>query len=443
MLRQLGPERCERLIHDWSIWGREKQQWSPHQFRYTIFQCGRGFGKTRTGAESCHNMADKWAEECGGRMAIIGCTAKKVREEMIEGESGILATQKPWNPCRVYKDALEWKNGVVAYKYSAETREGMRGPNVGFTWCDELAHWADPEEQFNIGVEMSLRIGTHPSCIITTTPKPLPFLIRLAKDPGVRVVKGHTTDNRMNLAPSFIASIMRRFDGTELALQELAGEFLEINERALWRPTWIKRIQTHQMPGVVRTVVAVDPAGSANKKSNETGIIVCALDDLDRSYVLADGSGKHSPHEWAGKAIELALFHGADSIIGERNFGGDMVRSTIQQHPNWQAALDNGVDLKEVTASKSKGHRATPVAAMYQQSRVFHVGDSDQFSELEYQMLNFDPLLPRSRQSSPDRMDALVHGMTELHPDREGLAPYSGQTDEQVANWDQFWREVR
>lgn len=380
-------------------------------------------------------MADEWQEECAGRIAIIGCTTKKVREEMIEGESGILATQKPWNPCRLVRDAIEWKNGTVAYKYSAETKEGMRGPNVGFTWCDEMAHWAYPEEQFNIGVEMSLRIGTHPACLITTTPRPLPFLMKLAKDPSTRVVKGHTTDNMMNLAPSFIASVMRRFDGTTLALQELSGEFLEGNEHALWRQEWIKRLQIHRMPGLFRTVVSVDPAGSAGKRSDETGIVVACIDDDDRSYVLADNSGRYSSSDWAKKAIESARFHGADTIVGERNFGGDMVMTVIRQHPDWPFAQDEGIGLKEVVATKSKGHRAAPIAAMYQQGRVYHVGESNQFAELEYQMLNYDPNLPRGRQSSPDRMDALVHAMAELHPDREGLVGVSAYDDATTAEF--------
>lgn len=407
-LARLGPQRSRELLHDWQLWARKDQYWRPGKEKYTMYLAGRGWGKTRTGSGATNETAEYRAEDIGGEMALIGKTPRAVRADMIEGPAGIITHAKPWFKPKYYpsKRRLVWPNGVVCHVYSAHNPAELRGPQVGFVWADELPHWAYPQKSWDEGVEMFLRHGRAPKGIITTTPLPIDLIVKLATDPDVRVVNGATADNMGNLAPDYIARTYARFRGTDLEQQELLGRILDTNKRALWSHNNIRHISPDEVPGLVRIVVAVDPAGGSNEKKNdETGIVVAGIDERERLFVLCDASGVMAAHEWAQRAIHLSRQWGASTIVAEANFGGDMVGTTIQQHEDW----NGDCDIEIVHATKSKGARAQPVAAIYAQGRAFHVcDDPSHFAALEHQQTHFDPTIPRRQQKSPDRMDALV-----------------------------------
>lgn len=383
-------------------------------------------------------MADEWIEKCNGEIGIAGRTFDDTVKALVQGPSGILATQKPWNKCRFENKLVKWESGAVGHILTGDKPQGFRAWNLGFLWCDEFAHWKYPQECKD-AFEYSVRAGTDPSILITSTPIPHPAFIKIANDPKTLRIMGHTLENAINIPPSTLAQWLDEYDGTPIGAQELGGEILETCEHAIWKQEWIKRIESYEAPGLLRTVVAIDPAGSHDDNSDETGIVVVAIDDNANTYLLEDLSGKYESSDWAGVAIHAARAHGADAIVGERNFGGDMVLAVIRQHPDWADAQYMGIDLKDVHAVGSKSDRARPAAAMYRQGRGYHVGDPRKFLAIEHQMVSFNPKLPRRRQKSPDRMDALVHAMAELHP--PDAAPVShSYTDADVAEWDRFLR---
>lgn len=444
MLRQLGQTKCERLIHDWRLWGRPEQQWYPETL-YTVITAGRGWGKNRTGSEQVHLMAGDRIEMCGGEMVIAGRTFDDTMRSLVHGPSGILKTQKPWNRVTLKKNELRWESGAVAYICSGDKPPGFRGLNPGFLLADEFAHWKYPQECRD-AFEFSVRNGTRPSILILSTPLPHPAFIKLLADPRTRRVRGLTRDNRMNIDPSTLQGWLDTYGGTELGKQELEGEVLDGSEHALWHIEDIQRIETHECPPFFRTVVAVDPAGSRHKKSDKTGIVVASIDDASKDYVLASTSGKWSPDGddgWATRAIYLARHHGADAIIGETNYGGEMVLAVIRMHPDWPAAAADGIALKSVTAIESKGNRAMPASQAAKHRREFHVGNPSQFATLEYEQTHFDPNIPRGRQASPNEMDAYVHAWAELHPDREGMTDSVGYSPEAVDAYGNMLESLR
>lgn len=438
----MSEEQRVRVLNDWSIWGRPKQQFDPSN-PMTVVTSGRGWGKTNAGAEHCHRMADEWQDKCGGIIGIAGRTYDDAVKDLIEGKAGILATQKPWNRCHMRNRAIYWENGSMAYILTGDRPEKFRGKNTGFLWCDEFVHWKYPRECYE-AFSFDVRNGTSPSILITSTPLPDETFIKIVNDPDTVRIIGHTRENALNIDPATLKKWIKLFDGTDLALQELGGEILAGSKHAPWQQGWIKRIETHELPVLSRIVLAIDPAGRKGKNSDKTGIVVAGIDDADdaNTYVIDDATDRYSPTEWAARAIYLARCHGAQRIVGETNYGGDMVMTIIRQHPDWPLAEADGVELVEVTATESKGNRAIAPAAMYQQGRGYHVGDPRKFALLEHQMTHFDPTVPRGRQGSPDAMDSLVHAMADLHPTREGLAS-SGQTDADVAEWNQFLRGAR
>lgn len=438
----MSEEQRVRVLHDWSIWGRPKQQFDPSN-SMTVVTPGRGWGKTNAATEHCHKMAGEWKEKCGGIIGIAGRTHDDAVNDLIRGKAGILATQKPWNRCEFRGDQVFWENGSIGYILTGDKPSRFRGKNIGFLWCDEFVHWKYPKACYESFI-FDIRNGTHPSILITTTPLPDETLIKIVNDQNTVRVIGHTRENALNIDPATLKKWMRLFGGTDLELQELGGEILAGSKHAPWQQGWIKRIETHELPVLSRIVLAIDPAGRKGKNSDNTGIVVAGIDDADdaNTYVIADATDKYSPTEWAARAIHLARYHGAQRIVGETNYGGDMVMTIIRQHPDWPLAEADGIELVEVTATESKGNRAIAPAAMYQQGRGYHVGDPRKLALLEHQMTHFDSLVPRGRQSSPDAMDALVHAMADLHPTREGLTS-SGQTDADVAEWSRFLRGAR
>ncbi|TPN57590.1 ATP-binding protein [Mesorhizobium sp. B1-1-9] len=409
----LASALAESLASSWRMKARPEQI-APHgDWAVWLVLAGRGFGKTRTGAEWVHEQVNAGVS----RLALVGPTAADVRDVMIEGESGILATAPKWNRPD-YQPALRkltWPNGAIATAYSADEPERLRGPQHEAAWCDELGAWRYAQQAWD-QLQFGLRLGAHPRACVTTTPKPQRLLKDLIARSGrdVIVTRGKTADNASNLAPTFLKAIEDRYGGTRLGRQELDGEMLEDVAGALWQRDTIDLLRRKEAPQLQRIVVSVDPAISNNEGSDETGIIVAGLGQDGRGYVLDDGSGRYAPQEWATKAIDLYRRHSADRIVAEKNQGGDMVEATLRM-------VDPGVPVKLVHASRGKVVRAEPVSALYEQGKVSHVGA---FPILEDQLVSFASDFDRARAGySPDRLDALVWALTELMVREQRAAP--------------------
>lgn len=395
------------LGYDWGFWARDAQL-PPHgDWLYWFIQAGRGFGKTRCGAETVR----QWVEgKYTARIALIGPTAADVRDVMIEGESGILSTSPPWNKPEYVasRRKVVWPNGVQAFTYSAEEPERLRGPQHGAAWCDEIAAWKYPTETWDMML-FGLRLGLRPRAVITSTPKPIEVVKRLAKDPDCIVTRGTTYDNLANLAAPY-RSIIRQYEGTRLGRQELEAEILSDNPFALWKRARIDETRVKEAPDLTRIVIAVDPPATSGEKADECGIVAIGIDDgkpgYEHGYVLGDyTSHGDSPEGWAEKVITAYRAHEADAIIAEVNQGGDMVGAVIAQ-------VDRKVPVRSVRATRGKVVRAEPVALLYEQGRVHHVGA---FGTLEDQMCEFaSDFDPKTAGYSPDRVDALVWGLTDL-----------------------------
>lgn len=388
--------KSPRLARAWWLHARDEQIAPPGNWNYWLILAGRGFGKTRTGAEWCRQEA-----KTSRYINLIGATADDARDIMIEGESGILAIC-PKNERPEYKPSqrkLIWPNGAQSLIFTADEPERLRGKQHERIWADEVAAWRYPEswDQAKFG----LRLGAHPKACLTTTPKPSKLVKDIMKDPATHVTRGSTYDNRGNLAPSFFSEIVKTYEGTRLGRQELNAELLDDNPGALWQRKDIDESRVKEAPPMKRVVVAIDPAVTSNEYSDLTGIVAAGLGQDDEYYVLSDLSLMASPDGWAKAAVREYHDRKADRLVAETNNGGDLVESVIR-------TVDRNVSYKKVTATRGKMIRAEPVAAMYEQRRVHHVGS---FPELEDQMCDFNPL---TSAKSPDRMDALVWALTEL-----------------------------
>ncbi len=402
VFRQLA----DALETDWTLHARPNQLPPPGVWAIWLALAGRGWGKTRAGAEWVRGEVESGRAR---RVALVGATASDLRDVMIEGESGLLAVASPW--CRptyeVSKRRLSWPNGAIATAYSAEEPDRLRGPQHDLLWADELASWQYMQETWDMAM-FGLRLGRNPRCMVTTTPRPLKLIRDLLAREGQDVVvsRGATRENAENLAPTFLNEIVRRYQGTRLGRQELDAELLNDVPGALWQREWIDEARVTAAPeDLVRVVVAVDPATTSGENADETGIVVCAVDADGHGYVLADVSGRYQPHEWAAKAISAYHRYKADFIVAEVNQGGDMVEAVIRQ-------VDPNVAFRKVHASRGKVARAEPVSAIYEQRRISHVGS---FPQLEDQLCSMTNDFDRSRAGySPDRVDALVWGMSQL-----------------------------
>jgi predicted phage terminase large subunit-like protein len=391
---------AQTLLGDWRVWARASQLPPEGDWRIWLLLAGRGFGKTRSGAEWVRAQAESGA---ASRIALVAPTARDARLVMVEGESGLLAiapdTMRPvFEPS---KRQLTWPNGAIATLFSADEPDRLRGPQFDAAWCDELAAWRYPQAWDML--MMALRLGTNPRVVVTTTPKPVKLVRALLASPDCAVTRGGTRDNAGNLAPGFLAAILKQYEGTRLGRQELDAELLEDMPGALWSRDAIERARIDEAPVLRRVVVAIDPAASAGEDADETGIVVAALGQDSHGYVLEDLSGRYSPHDWASHALEAYRAHRADRIVAEVNNGGAMVEATLR-------VLDAGVSYKPVHASRGKLARAEPVAALYEQGRIHHVGA---FPALEDQMCAFTGG-PLAHLASPDRVDALVWALSEL-----------------------------
>jgi len=401
-IKSLSIEEQKLLLYDWDFWARDSQLAPLGDYRTWLVLAGRGFGKTRIGSEYVRSKVE--AGEAS-RIALVGRTTADVRDVMVEGESGILAVCPPWNRPRYEpsKRKLTWPNGAIATTYSADQPDLMRGPQHDLAWTDELASWAYPE-----ALDMllfGLRLGPDPKLLVTTTPRPTKVVIDLMNAASTVVTRGSSYENRANLAPAFITEILSKYEGTRLGRQEIMGEILMDVENSFWKSWQLDECRIKNTPTFKRIVVAIDPAVSVNENSDETGIIVCGIDEKNCGYVIEDLSGKMSPDEWAKRAIAAYYKYDADRIIAEINNGGVLVEKVLR-------TVDQNIAYKGIRASKGKTLRAEPIAALYEQKKVFHIG---QFPQLENQMTIYEP---DNYVGSPDRLDALVYALSELmlHP---------------------------
>jgi predicted phage terminase large subunit-like protein len=402
LIRSLRNEDAGQIRFDWREWARDAQKPPPGDWRVWLLLAGRGFGKTRTGAEMVRSLV---GQHRARHVALVGPTVADVRDVMVEGESGLLAIAAPWDrpDYEPSKRRLTWENGAIATAYSADEPERLRGPQHDFAWCDELAAWRYPEAWDML--MFGLRLGDNPRAVVTTTPRPSKLIKALVADPKVAVTRGTTYENWKYLAPAFLDQIVRRYEGTRLGRQELDAEILEDVPGALWNRAEIEVARVSVLPELTRVVVAIDPAAGSGEHADETGIILAGKDADGFGYVLADLSGHYTPPEWARAAIAAYRTHGADRIVAEVNNGGDMVEATLR-------VVDASVPFTAVHASRGKVTRAEPVAALYEQGRVRHLGA---FPVLEDQMCAFAHDFDRAAAGySPDRVDALVWAFTEL-----------------------------
>ena len=358
-------------------------------------------------------MRDQVEKQGVKRIALVGPTAADVRDVMVNGESGIIgcSTDDFLPKYEPSKRRIIWPNGATGMMYSAEESERLRGPQHEKAWCDELAAWQD-EGTWDM-LQFGMRLGQNPQTMISTTPKPIPFLARVMKLPGLVITRGSMLDNRKNLPDSFIQAILQRYQGTRLGRQEIEGIFLAEIEGAIFSEENIrKREGAMELAQYDRICIAVDPAVSAGEGSNETGIIVAAsFEDGQYADVLEDCSGHYKPNEWAELVIHLFHKWKADKVLGEVNNGGDLVEHTLRQAKGGLA-----VPFTKLHSSKGKRLRAEPVGALYEQKRVFHCA---YFEQLVEQMVTFNPEETAKKGLSPDRVDALVFALTWLIVERK------------------------
>lgn len=407
---RLGAERLQFLQKDWMFWARDSQlppeEWGQNGCFIWNIRAGRGFGKTRTGAETFI-----WAIRYGGykHPNLAGATSEDVRDLMIEGESGILAcAPDDFKPIFVPTlKKLIWPNGVISHIYYGTEPDKARGPQSDILWCDEIAKWQYPEETFD-NLLFGLRLGHDPRCLITSTPRPTKFLIELERrvDPLGRksccVTRGNTKENFANLSDVFISTIISKYEGTRLGRQELDGEFLDDNPDALWKRLNIDDNRVSKMPELTQIIVAVDPAGKSEKTSDDTGIVIVGKGHDGHGYVLEDLTIHGTPAEWATAAVAGYSKYRANWIVAETNYGGEMVEHTLN-------TIDSSLPYKSVNATRGKEIRAEPVSSLYEQNRVHHVGF---LRELEDEMVEW---MPNSGMKSPNRVDALVWAITALN----------------------------
>lgn len=410
-LKTLTLKEQQELQHNWKFWGRPKQQWPEGKWFVWLVLAGRGFGKTRTGAETIKELV------LGGRHELFiaaGPTARDVRQIMVEGDSGILSVfPRDLKPSySITKSEIKFHNGAKCVCVSADEPDRFRGQQAEFVWCDELCSWRY-DEAWDM-LRLGTRLGKDPRILVTTTPRPTPLIKHLIASPDTHLTRGSSYENRGNLADTFFKTVIRDMEDTRLGLQEIYAEILEDGD-GLWTHKVIDQFRVRDVPkGVelVRIVVAIDPAVTSAKTSDETGIITAALGSDGHCYILDDRSGRMVPQLWALQAIKAFKQHRADCIVVETNNGGEMIAATLR-------TIDSRVPIREVRASRGKTTRAEPVANLYERGVIHHVG---MFPRLETQMCNYDPLKSRVTRpgvvsedaNSPDRMDALVWAVTHL-----------------------------
>src|SRR5512145_460299 len=402
LIKSLTPEEAQQALHCWELWRRPEQAIPSGDWTTWLIQAGRGFGKTRTGVETVRY----WISAGEQYVNLIGATADDARDIMVNGESGILATC-PRDERPIYKPShrcLIWPTGAKSLIFTADEPERLRGKQHSKLWADELGSWryADAWDQAMLG----LRLGKNPQAVVTTTPRPTEIIKSLIADPTTHITRGTTYDNKANLAKAFFSRIISKYEGTRLGRQELLAEVLDDNPGALWNRKIIDSARVKDYPDLLRIVIAVDPAVSSNPDSDDVGIGAAGLGSDGEVYVLADDTmSGPTPNEWGAQVVKTFDTWQGDLIVAEVNQGGDLVESNIR-------AQRDSVPVKKIHAKRSKALRAEPVAALYEQGKVHHVGT---FPKLEDEMCDWNPTVPSQR--SPNRVDWLVYAVTELLPD--------------------------
>ena len=397
---QLSPsQRIATRRYRWEALQARPNQLPPDgDWNTYLALAGRGFGKTRLAAEWLAWMATLNA---GTRWAIVAPTFADARDTCAEGPSGIVTILREYGSLENYNRS----NGEILLNnksriklYSAEEPDRLRGPNFHGGWFDELAAFKYPDawDQY----QLALRLGSHPQTVITTTPRPVKIIRDLSKRDGVMVVRGSTFDNAANLAPTALAELRLRYEGTRLGRQELYGEVIEDTPGALWSRDQIEQARVSEHPPLTRIVVAIDPAVTSGEQSDETGIVVAGVSNDGQYYVLEDLTLRASPDGWARVAIDAYHRWGADRVVAETNNGGDMIELLLRQ-------VDSSVSFRKVTATRGKIVRAEPIASLSEQYRLHLVGS---FPKLEDQMANFTI----DSKNSPDALDAMVWAVTDL-----------------------------
>ena len=405
-LSRLSSQEQEVFLSHWPFWARPEQLPPAGDWSTWLIMAGRGFGKTRAGAEWVRHIAEG---DGSARLALVGANYAETRTVMVEGESGLLSIAPPkqrpaWEPSL---KRLSWQNGAQAHLYSAAEPEGLRGPQHSHAWCDEIAKWmnnAGQAEAAWANLKMGLRVGLRPQIVATTTPRPVALVRALVSGKDVVITRGRTQDNDLHLPEAFLTAMAADYGGTRLGRQELDGELIEELEGALWTRAMIEGCRGSMGKGLARIVIGVDPPASAS--GDACGIVAAGLGADGKAYVLADCSvEKASPESWARRVADAAERFGADRVVAEANQGGAMVRSVLH-------AAHIGLPVKLVHASRGKIARAEPVTALYESGRVHHVGA---FPRLEDEMCGL--LIGGGYEGpgrSPDRADALVWALTEL-----------------------------
>ena len=404
IIGQLSDEEAEALLYDWRGFLARPDQITP-EGDWDIWLClaGRGWGKTETGAQFVKERVEQGARQ----IALVAETQKDLEEVMVRRILNIYPEAE--RPKVRYKPVrITWPNGAEALGYNGTEPDQLRGPEFDTAWVDELAKYRYARQLWDM-LQFTMR-GTalEPKQIVTTTPRPIEIIkaIVAGQEGRVHITRGRTLDNRANLAPSFLERVQSRYEGTRLGRQELNAEILGDLPGAIWRQSTIDTWRVNEVPELGRTVIAVDPAVTNTEDSDEHGIMVAGIGPDQVGYLIEDSTMSGTPHEWADMAIRKARQYMADGIVVEVNQGGDMVAHTIR-------TLAPNINIIEVRASKGKHVRAEPIAALYEQGRIRHVG---QFPELEAQMCQMTQM-GYEGEGSPDRVDALVWAFSELFPD--------------------------
>jgi phage terminase large subunit-like protein len=414
LAKMLSPEAMKQLQHTWRAWARPEQLPPPGDWRTWMILAGRGWGKTRTGAEWTDEYANKNPK---ARIALVGPTAGDIRDVMVEGESGLLNIARPGNRPK-YEPTnrrLTWPNGAQATTFSADEPERLRGPQHHVAWCDEVGSWRYPQAWDML--QLGLRLGDDNRCVVTTTPKPTRIIRDIVKSNTTVLTTGSTYDNAANLSDSFMDQIVSRYEGTRLGEQELYARILDDVPGALWSRASIEASRVASVSDLQRLVVAVDPAVSNRENSDETGIVVAGIKgdgNTKRVFILADYSVKTSPDKWGQTVVNLYHEYQCDAVVCEKNQGGDLITALLK-------TVDRDIPLRLVSATRGKITRAEPVAALYEQrlsdgrAKVVHVGTH---RDLEDQMCAYTSV---GFSASPDRVDALCWAVHYLYLDHGGF----------------------
>lgn len=346
-------------------------------------------------------VGDPRPEHAARHIALVGETLGAARAIMVEGPSGILSVSPPYERPKFIssRNVLIWPNGAQAFLFSSARPHALRGPQFDAAWCDEVGKWRNDQMTWDM-LQFGLRLGSRPQQVVTTTPRDTKLLRDLIADPRCIVTKSSTRANRANLAPQFLRDIIGRYEGSRLGRQEIDAEMLDERAGGLWPPDLIERQRCYNPPPFVEHIVSLDPAVGASKRVDHCGLIVLARSQTNEVYVVADETRQgQTPLQWSWHVSDVYHKYEASRLVAEVNQGSELVREVILRN-------DPTIHFLPVRARRNKLERAYPVVALYERGLVYHVG---QFDQLEEQMCHFD-----GKGASPDRLDALVWGITDL-----------------------------